>query len=288
MRFPVVLALTLGLAACGGGSNPPAAPGAGTPSAPAPAPAQADDTVTGMVMADNPVALSAGAQVTVRLLDITRADAEPTVITTAVQPIAALPAEFTLAYADDAIDSYRSYAVDAQVMDEGTVKFVSIGRVPVLTNGKPARVNVQLAQALTTATRDPAVDLVKEFADFEARLGGLKRFADSRIVGPEGKETAIGWDAFADDDGLRMVRETISDGEGNNRFNRRFAWKDGKLWVAIRDQGGTKVRLGWDKDGTLIVKEKNGQADESVADEAAALAKAAKEAFDIASPRVPR
>jgi YD repeat-containing protein len=174
------------------------------------------------------------------------------------------------------------------VMDEGTVKFVSIGRVPVLTNGKPARVNVQLAQALTTATRDPAVDLVKEFADFEARLGGLKRFADSRIVGPEGKETAIGWDAFADDSGLRMVRESISDGEGNNRFNRRFAWKDGKLWVAIRDQGGTKVRLGWDKDGNVIVKEKNGQADESVAAEADALAKAAKDAFDIASPRVPR
>lgn len=286
MRFPVVLALAVVLAACGGGSTPPPAPG-GTPAA-APAAPQAENTVAGMVMADAPVALSPGAQVTVRLLDITRADADPTLITSATQSIAALPAEFILPFADDAIDSYRSYAVDAQVMDEGTVKFVSIGRVPVLTNGKPARVNVQLAQALTTATRDPAVDLVKEFADFESRLGGLKRFADSRIVGPEGKETAIGWDAFADDDGLRMVRETISDGEGNNRFNRRFAWKDGKLWVAIRDQGGTKVRLGWDKDGTLIVKEKNGQPDESVASEADALAKAAKDAFDIASPRVPR
>jgi YD repeat-containing protein len=286
MRFPVVLALTLGLAACGGGSNPPAAPAGGAPAATAPA--QADNTVTGMVMADSPVALSPGAQVTIRLLDVTRADAEPTLITTAAQPIAALPAEFSLTYADDAVDSYRSYAVDAQVMDEGTVKFVSIGRVGVLTNGKPSRVNVQLAQALTTSVRDPAVDLVKEFADFEARLGGLKRFADSRIVGPEGKETAIGWDAFADESGLRMVRETISDGEGNNRFNRRYAWKDGKLWVAIRDQGGTNVRLGWDKAGNLIVKEKNGQPDESVAAEAEALAKVAKDAFDIASPRVPR
>jgi YD repeat-containing protein len=286
MRFPVVLALTLGLAACGGGSNPPPAPAGGTPAAPAPV--QADNTVAGMVMADAPVALSPGAQVTIRLLDITRADADPVLITSGAQPIAALPAEFSLAFAEDAIDSYRSYAIEAQVMDEGTVKFVSIGRVPVLTNGKPARVNVQLAQALTTATRDPAVDLVKEFADFEARLGGLKRFADSRIVGPEGKETAIGWDAFADDSGLRMVRETISDGEGNNRFTRRFAWKDGKLWVAIRDQGGTKVRLGWDKDGNVIVKEKNGQPDESVAAEADALAKVAKDAFDIATPRVPR
>lgn len=285
MRFPAVLALTLALAACGGGANPPAAPGGSAPAAAAP---QAANTVAGMVMADSPVPLSAGAQVTVRLLDTTRADAEPTVITTTTLSIPGLPAEFSLPYAEDAIDSFRSYAVDAQVLDEGTVKFVSIGRVPVLTQGKPARVNVQLAQALTTATRDPAAELVKEFADFEARLGGLKRFADSRIVGPEGKETAIGWDAFADDGGVRMVRETISDAEGGNRYTRRFAWRDGKLWVAVREQGGTTVRLGWDKDGTVIVKEKNGQADESVAGEADALAKAAKDAFEIASPRAPR
>jgi hypothetical protein len=85
-----------------------------------------------------------------------------------------------------------------------------------------------------------------------------------------------------------MVRETVSDGEGGNRYNRRFAWKDGKLWVAIREQGGSKVRLGWDKDGTLIVKEKNGQADDSVAAEADALAKAAKDALAIASARAGR
>lgn len=285
MRFAVLIVTIFGLAACGGGSSPAPTPGAAAPANPT---AAKGNSVTGMVLADSPVTLSPGAQVTIRLLDTTRADAEPIIIASASQPIAALPAEFSLPYAEDAVDSYRSYSVDASVMDQGTVKFVSIGRVGVLTNGKPARVNVQLAQALTTATRDPAVDLIKEFTDFEARLGGLKRFADSRIVGPVGKEIAIGWDAFADDDGLRMVRETISDGEGGNRYTRRFAWKDGKLWVAVREQGDVKLRLGWDKDGKPIVAEKNGQADDSALAEADALAKAAKEAFDIASPRVPR
>jgi uncharacterized lipoprotein YbaY len=285
MRFPAVVALILALAACGGGSNPPAAPGGSAPAAAAP---QAPNTVAGMVMADSPVPLTSAARLNVRLLDTTRADAEPTLITSASLSISALPAEFLLPYPADAIDSFRSYAVDAQVLDEGTVKFVSIGRVPVLTQGKGARVNVQLAQALTTASRDPAAELVKAFADFEARLGGLKRFADSRIVGPEGKETAIGWDAFADDAGVRMVRETISDAEGGNRYTRRFAYKDGKPWVAVREQGGTTVRLGWDQDGNLLVKEKNGQADESVAGEADALAKAARDAFEIASARAPR
>jgi uncharacterized lipoprotein YbaY len=281
MRFPVVLALTLALAACGGSSTPPApTPGA----APATAPAASGPQVTGMVMFDNPVPLSAGATLNMRLLDVTRADAEPVVISTHSEALAGLPANFTLPYAEDRISDIRGYAVDAQVMDQGTVKFVSIGRVPVLTAGKgSSNITVQLAQALTNAARDPAVDLIKEFADFEQRLGGLKRIANSRIVGPEGKETAIGWDGFADDTGVRMVRETISDGDGGNRYNRKFAWKDGKLWVAIREQGGTKVRLGWDKDGSLIVKEKNGAADDAVAGEADALARAAKEAYDIAS-----
>ena len=285
MRFPAVLALTLALAACGGGSTPPAAPGGSAPATAAP---QAANTVTGMVLADSPVTLGAGAQLAVSLLDTTRVDAEPTVVSTATLPIAALPAEFSLGYPEDAINSSRDYAVEAQVLEAGAVKFISIGRVAVLTQGKPARANVQLAQAMAAATRDPVAELVKEFTDFEARLGGLKRFADSRIVGPEGRETAIGWDAFADEEGLRMVRETVSDGDGNNRYTRRFAYKDGKPWVAVREQGGTTVRLGWDKDGNLIVKEKNGQADESVAADADALAKAAKDAFDIASPRVPR
>jgi uncharacterized lipoprotein YbaY len=285
MRLSAVIVLSLTLAACGGGSGPSSAPAGSAPAVAAP---QAPNTVTGMVLADSPVTLGPGAQVTVRLLDTTRADADPTLVATATLPIAALPAEFALTYPADAIDTIRGYSVDAQVMDQGTVKFVSIGRVGVITQGKPRRVNVQLAQALTSATRDPAVELQREFADFEARLGGLKRFADSRIVGPEGRETAIGWDAFADDGAVRMVRETVSDGEGNNRFTRRFAWKDGKLWVAVREQGGVSVRLGWDKNGALIVRQRNGQDDESVAAEADALAKAAKDAFEIASARAPR
>jgi hypothetical protein len=243
--------------------------------------------VTGTVVADQPAALGAGATLTLRLLDTTRADAEPTLLKTISLPIKALPAEFALPYDAKDVTPIRSYAVDAQVMDQGTVKFVSIGRVGVLTQGKPSRINVQLAQALTSSVRDPAEDLVREFTEFEQRIGGLKRFADSRIVGPEGKETAIGWDGFADDSGVRMVRETLSDGEGNNRYNRKFAWKDGKLWVAIREQGGVKIRLGWDKDGTLILKEKNGKADDSAATEADALAKAAREALDIANARKP-
>jgi uncharacterized lipoprotein YbaY len=284
MRFPVVLALVFALSACGGGAPAPAP--ASAPGTPAPAPA--GPAVTGMVVAEAPAALAAGAQLVLRLLDTTRADAEPTLVAAFNMPVAALPAEFRMPYDEKLVDSNRAYAVDAKVVVGDVVNFISIGRVAVLTEGKPDRINIQMVHAMTTAARDPAAELVKEFTDFEQRLGALDRFADSRIVGPEGKEVAIGWDGFADDTGVRMVRETVSEGEGGDRYNRRFAWKDGKLWVAIREQGGSKVRLGWDKDGTLIVKEKNGQADDSVAAEADALAKAAKDALAIASARAGR
>lgn len=284
MRFPAVLALTFALAACGGGTPAPAP----APGAPAPAPAPAGTAVTGTVVAEAPATLAAGSQLALRLLDTTRADAEPTLVASFMQPVTTLPSEFRMPYDAGLVDSNRAYAVDAKVLDGDTVTYVSIARVAVLTEGKPDRVALQLVHALSATPRDPAADLVKEFTDFEQRLGGLDRFADSRITGPEGKEIAIGWDGFADDNGVRMVRETVSEGEGGNRYNRRFAWKDGKLWVAIREQGGTTLRLGWDKEGTLILKEKNGQADESVAAEADALSKAAKDALAIASARAPR
>jgi uncharacterized lipoprotein YbaY len=282
MRFLAVLALTFALAACGGGTP---APAPGTPAQPQ---VPAGPAITGTVVAEAPATLAAGSQLALRLLDTTRADAEPTLVAAFNQPVTALPAEFRMPYDRKLIDSDRAYAVDAKVLDGQTVSFVSIGRVAVLTEGKPDRINIQMVHAMTAAPGDPAAELVKEFTDFEQRLGGLDRFADSRIVGPEGKEVAIGWDGFADDSGVRMVRETVSDGDGGNRFTRRFAWKDGKLWVAIREQGGTKLRLGWAKDGTLIVKEKNGQADESVAAEAEALSKAARDALAIASARAGR
>ncbi len=284
MRFPVVLALTIALAACGGAAPPAQTPVGATPAEPV---AATGAQVTGTVVSDQPALLGAGASLVTRLLDVTRVDAEPIVVTTGSQPVTALPAEFALAYDDDQLSSDRDYAVDAQVMEGVTVKFVSIGRVPVLTKGKQSRVNIQLAQAMTSAVRDPAVELLKEYTDLEQRLGGLERFADSRIVGPEGKEVAIGWDGFADDSGVRMVRETVSNGDGSGRFTRKFAWKDGKLWVATRERDGVSVRLGWASDGSLLIKENNGSADEAAAAEAADLSKAAKEAYAIAAARKP-
>ncbi len=245
---PVLAAVAL--AACGNSQTPAAG---GTQAAPT------GPTVTGTVLSAAPVGLAPGATLTVRLLDTTRADSEPQAVTQQTFPVSAIPAEFSLAYNQADVNLIRSYAVDASVMDQGQVRFISQSRVGVLTQGKPKRATIMLVQAMAAAApKDPVAELNKEFADFEARLGGLKRVTGERISGPEGKEVAIGWDAFVDDSGVRMVRERVTYADGGG-YNVRFAFKDGKPWVAVKQASGSTTRIGWDAEGAAIVKEKDGQ-----------------------------
>ncbi|HET7844871.1 MAG TPA: YbaY family lipoprotein [Xanthomonadales bacterium] len=279
MRFLTVslASLAMLLAACGKSEQP--APSAGGTSTPA-AQQSSGPAVTGMVLADAPRSLAGNAMLNVRLLDVTRAEGDPIVVTQNQTPITAIPAQFSLPYVSADINSIRSYALDVSIMENGQILFVSTGRPGVLTNGKPNKVDIMLAQAMAPAAeKDPVVEFNKEYADFEARLGGLKRKNGQRVIGPEGKETAaIGWDAFVDDTGVRMVRETVTDADGNNRSTRKFAYKDGKPWVAISDASGSEVKIGWDADGNVVVAEKGGQADESAKDQADALKREATEA----------
>ena len=268
--------LALVLAACGK-SAPPASQGASN------APPPTGPVVTGTVMADAPIGLAPGATLIVRLLDVTRAESDATVVAEQTFNVAGLPAEFVLPYDKAEVNSIRSYAVDASVMDQGAVRFIAVNRVGALTQGKPDKVTVMMMQAMQAAApKDPVAELNKEFAEFEARLGGLKRVTGERISGPEGQEVAIGWDAFIDEDGVRMVREMISYPDGG-RVNVRYAFKDGKPWVMVRESGGAKSRIGWDPEGVVVVSDRNGEPVEI--DEAAAKAarREAREARSLVS-----
>ncbi len=282
--LPLAVAAVISLAACGNQQAPANAPaGASAPTSAATSPAQA--VITGTVAADQPLELGAGAQLAVRLLDVTKTDGEPIVV--AEQTIAAsrLPAEFSLAYDPARIEDFRAFAVDARVMEQGAARYVTLSRVPVLTQGASDRVAIQVATGVTQAVRDPVADLIKEYADFESRLGGLKRYTGDRIVGPENNQIAIGWDAFGDDDGIRMVRERTSNADGVPLTSSQYAFRAGKPWVFTREAGGTKIRVGWDKTGQVILKLRNGMPGEVSDAELTELTRAGREAFEIASAR---
>jgi putative lipoprotein len=234
-------------------------------------------------MAEAPIGLAPGATLIVRLLDVTRTESDATLVAEQTFNVAGLPAEFVLPYDKAAVNSIRSYAIDASVMEQGAVRFITASKVGALTQGKSNRVTVMMMQAMQAAApKDPVAELNKEFADFEARLGGLKRVVGERISGPEGQEVAIGWDAFLDESGVRMVREMVSYPDGG-RVNVRYAFKDGKPWVMVRESGGAKTRIGWDAEGAVILSERNGQPAEVDEADAKAARREAREARSLVS-----
>ena len=283
MRSLIVFTLAAAavLAACGRNESAPA-PADGASPAPA---ATVANAVTGMVIADAPAALSPGATLTVRLLDVTRADGETIQVAEQTFPVTAIPAEFTLPYDPAQINSIRTFAVDATVMDQGVARYVSQGRVGVLTQGKPAHANIRLAQAMVApAPRDPVAEFEKQFQAFEVQLGALKRVTGSRI---EGEEAAIAWDAFADDTGVRLVRETVNNAEGATVSQSRYAFDEtGKPWLIEREAGGAKTRVGWGPDGSVLVHQKNGAEAEIGDDELARLVRSAESAKAAAAAKV--
>lgn len=270
------------LAACGKQGQAPAENGAAAaPAAPA-APANA---VTGMVIADQPAQLAPGATLTVRLLDVTRADGETILVANQTFPISAIPAQFTLPYDPAQVSSIRTFAIDATVMDQGVARYVSQGRVGVLTQGKPNHANVRLAEAMVApAPKDPVAEFEKAFTAFETQLGALKRVTGSRI---EGEEAAIAWDAFADATGVRLVRETVNNAEGTTVSQSRYAFDEaGKPWLIEREAGGAKTRIGWNPDGTVLIHQRNGAEAEIEQAEIDRLVKAAESARSAAAAKV--
>jgi uncharacterized lipoprotein YbaY len=96
-------------------------------------------TVTGAVLYLQRIALGPTAAVTVRLVDVSLADASAEVL--AEQTIAMagrqVPIPFELAYAPDAIDERHDYAVQARIEEEGALRFLTTRRYAVITHGHP-------------------------------------------------------------------------------------------------------------------------------------------------------
>jgi hypothetical protein len=171
------------------------------------------------------------------------------------------------------------------VLDQGTVRFVTAAPVPVLTRGNPATLDVPMVAALREAVMDATVAFKREYAEFEERLGSFSQITlSSRLVGPEGSQTGISGDAFTDETGVRMVRENLALPNDGGRVERKFAFKDGRLWVA-HEENGSNVLLGWDADGQIALAERNGQPDESAKEREAELKQLAEEALRLAEAR---
>jgi uncharacterized lipoprotein YbaY len=249
------------------------------------APAVSATAVTGQLVSDSPATLSGQAIAMLTLFDVTGGQGQHIRITESTQPLAAVPGEFRLPIDPKQINGARAYGIAVTVLDQGTVRFVTAAPVPVLTRGNPATLDVPMVAALREAVMDATVAFKREYAEFEERLGSFSQITlSSRLVGPEGSQTGISGDAFTDETGVRMVRENLALPNDGGRVERKFAFKDGRLWVA-HEENGSNVLLGWDADGQIALAERNGQPDESAKEREAELKQLAEEALRLAEAR---
>ncbi len=101
-------------------------------------------SVTGNVVYRQRIALPPSATVEVKLLDVSRADApaitiaEQTIITNGKQ----VPIPFTLPYNPAQINPRSTYAVQARILIDGQLRWISTSRYAVITQGNPTNLEV--------------------------------------------------------------------------------------------------------------------------------------------------
>ncbi len=291
MRNPLFIALlaSFTLAACN--RTEPATSATAPSAAASPAAVSTNkskDTITGTLRtSDGALAeLPAGAVVTVRLLDGTRSDAPPAeVLAQPVVSTGTLPMPYTLTFDPKAVERMATYLVDANVTLNGQLLFLTPGRLPVLTQGAGNTIDIPMIAGLAvTAPATEADEARRLYADLEAQLGAMRRLVGERIVG----DTTIGWDAFADLAGVRVVRENVDYGEAGGKASLKYAYRDGKPWVAEKEQGGSKTMVAWDKFGNVVFREvtRGGETSEASESVAAELKLGAEEMHTIVAAKL--
>lgn len=103
-----------------------------------------DNVVSGTVTYRQRSALPATAVLTVRIVDVSRADASATVINEQRIETAGkqVPIPFDMAYDRSKIQERNRYAVQAEIRDSGRLLFITDTSYPVITQGNPRSVDI--------------------------------------------------------------------------------------------------------------------------------------------------
>jgi putative lipoprotein len=106
----------------------------------------AEGEVAGTVTYRQRIAIPATAVVTVRLVDVSRADAAASVLGEQVIPADGrqVPFSFAIPFRLAEVDTRNSYAVQARIENDGTLLFVSDRHYPVITRGAGTQVDMVL------------------------------------------------------------------------------------------------------------------------------------------------
>ncbi len=283
----IVASLSLILIA-GCNQQPATAPDAGkSPVAAAPViPPVPDDVpaIRGEISIEGQNELPGKLELRLRLLDMTDPSIAPPIVAERVQPAPpGLPYRYALPYEPSRIVSDHKYVVEASLLAGGALIYGTPDPVIVLTLGGTEQAKLPLARGSFSAADMAPADILKaEFEALEASIGGMERLTGERI----NADTTIGWDGFADQDGVRFARENVDYGDAGTA-SLRYGYRDGQPWVIAREQKGVETFLGWGPAGQVVLNRVGAdqQLDEAQIED---LRSQAVRLYEIVSARVDR
>lgn len=165
------------------------------------------ETIAGTVSYRERIAMTPSNILTVRLLDVSRADAPANEVATLSQPAANPPMAFELPYQTTDIDESHRYTVEAIISDgAGKNLFRNDTSYPVLTAGNPDAVNIEVVRLRQQPSVDKAHDEQKSATDkLVSRIDkSLSKYR--HVVGKYAKDDGEGsFDAFVTKDGTPVL-----------------------------------------------------------------------------------
>lgn len=280
MRTLLSLAL-LSLACLAGCNSQNAAP---------PAPAQPvqkiANAVSGRVMLREPRELSAQSRLELRVVDV----ANPGLVLAQanISPANQPPIAFNLPIDTSKVDARRTYAVETKLVD-GDRRYLPVLQYPVLTRGAPAQVEITVAPEAT-----PGEKMYEDFKKAFGQIGAMKSYNGSAL----NDNASVAWDAFTQNNKIRVVREITDLDNDKGRVTYKMAFQNDVPWVVQKEEspaGSNRpyatTKVGWDPDnGQLVLKERlaSGQNNEVSEADAKAIYDHAKQAFATAQARLPK
>jgi putative lipoprotein len=257
MVLSLMSVTALALAGCNGGSSQsqqagsdasaPTAAGT-TPVAPA-APA---NQVSGTISLRNAGPLSPNASLVINLVDVSSSAAGTAPLATKTAPAGSFPQAFQLTFNAANVKANDMYVVQASLTD-GDRHYTMPIQAPVLTGGhKNSDVAVELVAEQTAGEK-----VLAEFNAVQKQIGGMKVSNGTKLD----KDISRGWQVFRQAGEVKFIRELVDYGD-KGFTSTDYAYKGGKLWVAVQQKKSNKDAkpnstdsAGWDDSGNLVLKQ---------------------------------
>lgn len=243
----------------------------------------AANTVSGSIaLRDAGQQVSPAAKLVISLVNVSSAqDANAAPLASKTVAPVQFPQSFTLEFNPADVNPADLYVVQAQLTD-GERNYAMALQTPVLTKGAPNQVAIELVAEQTPSEKELAA-----FKAVQKQIGGMKISNGSKLE----KDVSRAWQVFRADSAVQFIRAQSDYGD-KGFTSTDYAYKDGAPWVVVQQKKSSKdakpssiERAGWDKDGTLLLKqvEAGGKTDTLGADEASSLKRQAEDMLNMAT-----